>query len=375
MTSPAVCENTAPLGQSKLPLLPTALGGPNQRKARSFVSEPATKKNLQSLAQLSPTDLEKMLMNILDEETTIGLNEEELLADTGKTVSFTVSEGKPPTAAVPCKDIANVTSLTKTAEIISDVNPAQIESSAACKITAEKRTSLFPHPRRWNKTDSKDTCLQDCRILSYSTTILQDSRELSQSQSSCKTANKVDLYFSNHEKKSKEIKIIKMAKNEIVYPENPLQRWLFYKTDKAIKAEVCSLCDYAPSKRQMHTHFRQHFTKHFCTCGYNSMSYDSVYRHRTGQSCTAAIQDMHEVDKHSYPRFLRLIKWKPVPAFGEWTSTLHGDGRRTLTYRRSIEPRRPVKERLGRQVDVSRIHTPEMERLRAQVEWHEQETI
>ena len=75
-----------------------------QCEACSLVSEPATEKVLQSLAQLSPMDLEKMLIKILDEETNIILNEEELQGDTCKTVSSTVSEGKPPAAAVPHKD-------------------------------------------------------------------------------------------------------------------------------------------------------------------------------------------------------------------------------------------------------------------------------
>ena len=43
MTSPVVCENTAPLEQDNLFLLLTARGGPNQREIRSFVFTPAAK--------------------------------------------------------------------------------------------------------------------------------------------------------------------------------------------------------------------------------------------------------------------------------------------------------------------------------------------
>ena len=58
---------------------------------------PATEKVLHQVSQLSAMDLKKMLMNILDEKATIGLNEKELLAEI---VSSTISEDKPPVAAV-----------------------------------------------------------------------------------------------------------------------------------------------------------------------------------------------------------------------------------------------------------------------------------
>ena len=158
-------------------LLLTALGGPKHREARSFVSEPTTEKVLQSLAQLPPINIEKMLMNIFDEETTIELNEEELLTNTCKTVSSTVSEEKP-AAAVPRKDVANVTSLTNTAEIISDVNAAQIESPTVCKITAKEPVYLntcSDRVRRIAKTGYSTTCLQNSKGHLHSAFSLQDS--------------------------------------------------------------------------------------------------------------------------------------------------------------------------------------------------------
>ena len=45
-----------------------------------------------------------MLMDILDEETTSGLDEEQLLAET---ISSTLVTSKPPVAAVPRKDMAD----------------------------------------------------------------------------------------------------------------------------------------------------------------------------------------------------------------------------------------------------------------------------
>ena len=131
--SPAVCEIAFPL--DNLSRLLTALGGPNQREIRSFVSTPAAEKVLHQVSQLSNRDIEKMLMDILDEETTSGLNEEELLAET---VSSTLSASKPPVAALPQKDMVNTMSLTATVDIISEVNATQIEPATVCKITVEE---------------------------------------------------------------------------------------------------------------------------------------------------------------------------------------------------------------------------------------------
>ena len=334
-----------------------------------------------------------MLMDILNEETTIGLNEEkEFLA---KTVSSTISEGKPPVAAVPCKDKANAMSLTETADIISETNATQMEPAAVCKITVEEpvcfdirsgRIKPIPRIPACKTAGDSLTWLPACKIPEDSQARPSACKIAKATRSAGKTADIVYLYFSDDGKKSNKINIMKLAKDEVVYlrngrRRNPLQRWLSCKTDEALKArartEVCGLCNYTTSKRQMHTHVKQHFTKHFCTCGYNSASYDSVYRHQIGQSCTATKQDIHEVDKHSYPRFLRFIKWKTSLAFGTRIPTLDGEGRRTLTYRRSIEPRKPIKERLGRRVDVSGILNPEtgpeLEYLRAQADWLEKE--
>ena len=78
-----------------------------------------------------------MLMDILNKETAIKVNEEELLTDTCETVSSTISAGKLPVVAIPRKDIVNATSLKETWDIISDVNITQMEPEADCQITAE----------------------------------------------------------------------------------------------------------------------------------------------------------------------------------------------------------------------------------------------
>ena len=67
-------------------------------------------------------NLEAMLMDILENKTAIGLSEEDLLRDICKTVFFTtVYADKPSAAAVPHKNIANVTSLAETVNAIIEV--------------------------------------------------------------------------------------------------------------------------------------------------------------------------------------------------------------------------------------------------------------
>ena len=91
MTSPVVRENTAPpLDQDNLSLLLTTLGEPNQFKINLFVSTPATENLLQPISQLTPMNIEELLRDILDTETTVGLSKKELLGNACKTTLSTV---------------------------------------------------------------------------------------------------------------------------------------------------------------------------------------------------------------------------------------------------------------------------------------------
>ena len=175
-----------------------------------------------------------------------------------------------------------------------------------------------------------------------------------------------------------------MHKEETVYPRdgrrrNTLRRWITDRSDEAIKTgsrkDTCSICQYTGSRKKMHAHFRQHYTKHFCSCGYRSASYDSIYCHQKDGPCST--RDIHEVDRNSYPRFLRHIGWRTAPIFGECIPTLDREGRRTMTYRRPDKnaTRRPVKERLGRPTRTPYVQDthPELERLEREARWHEKE--
>ena len=78
MDSPAVCKTAAPL--DNLSRVLSALVVPNQQEILLFVSTSAAEV-VHQVSQLSSIDIEKMLMDILDEEMTSGLNTEELLAE------------------------------------------------------------------------------------------------------------------------------------------------------------------------------------------------------------------------------------------------------------------------------------------------------
>ena len=78
-----------------------------------------------------------MLMDILDSETAIGLNEEELLG-TCETVTSTVQESKVPMMAIGRKDFTNTTSLAETVDFMraatAEVNEVP---PMVCKITMD----------------------------------------------------------------------------------------------------------------------------------------------------------------------------------------------------------------------------------------------
>ena len=120
----------------------------------------------------------------------------------------------------------------------------------------------------------------------------------------------------------------------------------------------------------MHLHYRQHLTKHFCGCGYSSASYDSIYQHQHYEHCREPSNVIYEVDRRSYPRFLRRIKWTSAQPFGECTPTLDDEERRT--YQMTEERRIPIRERLGEPAAVRRVQMvpsagrDELERLEGQ---------
>ena len=218
MDSTAVCETAAP--SDNLSRVLAALGGTNQREIRSFVSTPAAEKVLHQISQLNSMDIEKMLMDILDEETTSGLDEEQLLAET---ISSTLVTSKPPVAAVPRKDMANTVSLTTTADIINEANATRLEPATVCKITAEEPVYFDIRADRIKPVAAISACkIADSLSRTSACKIAESSacKTAEATQSACKTADIVDLYFSNDEQKSNKVNILKMAKDEVVYPRN-----------------------------------------------------------------------------------------------------------------------------------------------------------
>ena len=206
-----MCETAASL--DNLSCLLTALGEPNQRKIRSFFSTLATEV-LHQVSQLSNIDKEKMLMDILDRETTSGLNEEELLAET---VSFTISESKPSVAAAPRKDMANTMSLTEAADIISEINATQMEPAAVCKITVVEPVYFDLRLDRVKPVARVPACkiaggshsqLPACEIADDSHAQPSACKIAEATRSACKTVDIVYLYFSDDEQKLNKVNIL-----------------------------------------------------------------------------------------------------------------------------------------------------------------------
>ena len=155
---------------------------------------------------------------------------------------------------------------------------------------------------------------------------------------------------------------MRIAKDTEVFPRagkrrHQLARFITCTTDTAIKAgsrkEKCDRCDYVTSKKRMHLHYRQHLTKHFCGCGYNNASYDSIYQHQHYGHCREPANIIYEVVRRSYPRFLRHVKWSTAQPFGECIPTLNGDGQRTMTYQISEEK---ANKRTTRRTSSSQTH-------------------
>ena len=97
----------------------------------------------------------------------------------------------------------------------------------------------------------------------------------------------------------------------------------------------------------MHVHVRQHFTKIFCLCRFRCASYETITYHQNYEDCPAKTTNVYEVDKNSYQKFLRHIRWKSATLFEECTPTTSNDSRYPpSTDRLCARQRRPVKERL-----------------------------
>ena len=347
------------------------------------------------MKQSSDMDLETILMDILDNETAIGSSKKELLG-TCETDSATMQETQ-----VPRKDIANAISLTETAELL-DKTATEVDTTRVCKINSGSTMYYDIRAKEVIPVDSipawkiaadlnKPACETAASLNQPACEIAVAPNDPAcetavPSKSVCKTTDLINMYFSDEDNSLEKINIMKLHKEETGYPRdgkrrNILRRWITERTDEAIKAgacrEVCSLCQYTSSCKQMHVHFRKHYTKHFCSCGYQSASSDSIYCHQKGRTCFA--RDIYEVHKNSYPRFLRHVGWKEIPKFGECIPTLNPEGKRTITHRRPAEvpTRRSVKERLGKPVNTARVYAsethPELERLEAEARWHKRE--
>ena len=75
----------------------------------------------------------------------------------------------------------------------------------------------------------------------------------------------------------------------------------------------CKICNCQGNKKRIKVHVRQHYTRNFCSCGYNSVSRDTVLNH--AKRCENSNRITYEVDKKSYPLFCNTMGWKRPPTF------------------------------------------------------------
>lgn len=204
----------------------------------------------------------------------------------------------------------------------------QLLAIMVCKITTGRTTYFDVRADKVVPTDNTSAC--------KTAKTLNDSACMTAGipKSVCKKTDLVNLYFSDEDRQSEKVNIMLMHKEETVYPnngrrrKNPLRHWIIKKTDEAIKTgsrkEICNMCQYTTSCKKMNVHFRQHFTKHFCSCGYRSASYNSYLLSLEERSL---FHTKHLRGGQKYPRFFYHIGWRTAPAFGECLPTLVSEGK------------------------------------------------
>ena len=298
-------------------------------------------------------DLEAILTEMLEEETTRGMNmeisEEELLGEStaceiaaSPTIaSVTVIEPRIISNSIPCKEVDRA--LIKEAEVFCKTNT---DENKYFDIRAERCTEII---KPVCKTTAMDNNSMVCKTTRNAPSI-------------CKT--------------------MEDDKENLVFPKvgdkrNSLCRFISTKTEDRIKAgsrrDRCPECTFTSSRRKMHVHVRQHYTKHFCPCGFRSTLYDTVLQHQQHDSCQQNATKIYEVDGDSYTDFLRHVRWRATQPFGKCTPVSdRGD-----QYLDTHQHRRPVRERLGRQYvainHVRHAEVDELEDLERRARWHDKE--
>jgi hypothetical protein len=93
-----------------------------------------------------------------------------------------------------------------------------------------------------------------------------------------------------------------------------------------VRGDECRYCGLKNNQRRLRVHLKQHFLKNFCPCGYSRTSRDTVVDHqrRRGRVPSHGGSEGHifEVDKASYPDFVKFMGWKEPPEFGSCQPTL-----------------------------------------------------
>ncbi len=83
-----------------------------------------------------------------------------------------------------------------------------------------------------------------------------------------------------------------------------------------IRRGACRECGVRVAGRHLERHCRQHFTRFFCQCGWQSVSRDCVVRHQK-KECYAPGHGRtnYEADADSFPRLVQSMGWTPALSF------------------------------------------------------------
>ena len=268
----------------KSPPLAAALEYQPQCEIRLFISEQRSSKELLKYKM----DLEAILSEMLKEETTRGMNleisEEELLGESNaceiaaspSIASVTVKEPRIISNRIPCKEVDRA--LIKEAEVF-------------CKMNTDENKYFDIHAER-----CKEIIKPVCK------TTVMDSNSMV-----CKTTSN-DTPISKTMEDDKEILVFSKTRDE----KNSLCRFISTKTKDLVMAEFrrnrCQECTFISSRRKVHVHVRQHYTKHLCPCGYRSTLYDTVLQHQQHGGCQQNATKIYKVDGDSYADVLRHAK-------------------------------------------------------------------
>ena len=93
---------------------------------------------------------------------------------------------------------------------------------------------------------------------------------------------------------------------------------------------TCRICGLeGSSTKRTRVHIKQHYVRNFCSCGYNTVSRDSVLGHN--KKCCLSNKIVYQVDCESYQAFCAAMNWRNPPEYKPCVPTKLGAGDESAT--------------------------------------------